>query len=567
MAGGEMTRRFIRRALGGAALVAGTFLGVACSGGEPDVAPQVRTPEDLSCPGSTLTAVPLRRLTRFEYRNAVADLFGQDLTVIELLPRDELALGFDNQAATLSFTDLHVEGYLSGALDVAKALRGDRTPLDAVSGCTDATEACARTLVERLVERMLRRVVTPAETERLLELFLGEYSSDAFSAGAAQVVTALLQSPEFLHRFERSRAPDSTVSTTLASPWVLASRLSFLLWGSVPDEALLAAGREGRLASAADVEREARRLLSDARARRGVEHFYRQWLRLADFQDVEKDTVRFRIWSPALRADLEEETRLFLKSVLWEGDGRLSTLFTARYSFTNARLADFYGLPLGNPDRTELTRSSFPSGTPRAGILTHGSILATQAKANQTDPIHRGKFVREQLFCQIPEPPPPDLVVSPPRLDPRKTTRERFSEHRADPKCAGCHELLDPVGLIFEHYDAVGQYRATEANVPVDASGYLTDTDVEGEVNGVLELGQKLAESTDVRRCVVRQWFRYAFARSESPEDACTLDALDQSFASTGGNLRELLVSITQTAPFLSPSPAPEPEPASEETP
>jgi hypothetical protein len=324
-----------------------------------------------------------------------------------------------------------------------------------------------------------------------------------------------------------------------------------LLWGSVPDEALLAASRDGRLASAADVEREARRLLADVRARRGVEHFYRQWLRLADFHEVEKDTVLFRIWSPALRADLEKETRLFLESVLWDGDGRLSTLFSARYSFTNARLADFYGLPLGDPDRTELVRTPFPSGTPRAGILTHGSILATQAKANQTDPIHRGKFVREQFFCQIPEPPPPDLVVSPPRLDPRKTTRERFSEHRSDPQCAGCHELLDPVGLIFEHYDAVGQYRATEADLPVDASGYLEETDIGGEVNGALELGQKLAGSADVRRCVVRQWFRYAFARSESPEDACTLDALEQSFASTHGNLRELLVSITQTAPFL----------------
>jgi hypothetical protein len=555
-----MTRRLFRRALGGAALLSGALLGVACSGGEPAVTPQVTAPEDLSCPGSTLTAVPLRRLTRFEYQNAVADLFGTELRVTELLPRDELALGFDNQTGTLSFTDLHVEGYLTGALDVAQAVRADRTPLDAVSGCTEASDACARTLVERLGERVLRRPVTPAESERLLGFFASDYSSEGFAAGGAQLVTALLQSPEFLHRFERAPAPEDAEST-LASPWVLSSRLSFLLWGSVPDEALLTASREGRLASAADVEREARRLLSDPRARRGVEHFYRQWLRLTDFKDVEKDTARFRIWSPALRADLEEETRLFLRSVLWEGDARLSTLFTARYSFTNARLADFYGLPLGDPDRTELTRSPFPSGTERAGILTHGSILATQAKANQTDPIHRGKFVREQLFCQIPEPPPPDLVVSPPRLDPHKTTRERFTEHRSDPKCAGCHELLDPVGLIFEHYDAVGQYRATEENLPVDASGYLVDTDIEGEVNGALELAQKLARSSDVRRCVVRQWFRYAFSRSESPEDACTLDALDQSFASTGGNLRELLVSITQTAPFLSPSPAPEPEP------
>jgi hypothetical protein len=556
---GAMTGSSFGRVIAALGLGAAALLGSGCSSeGDPGPAPIVKVPEDLSCPGSTLTAVPLRRLTRFEYQNAVADLFGMDLDVTALLPRDELGLGFDNQAGTLSFTDLHVEGYLSGALQVAEFVRADRTPLDAVSGCTDTSEDCARTLVTRLGERVLRRPVTDAETERLLGLFASDFSSDGFSAGAAAVVTALLQSPEFLHRFERAPA-SGTAETTLASPWVLASRLAFLFWGSVPDQALLDAGREGRLATAADVEREARRLLSDERAQRGAEHFYRQWLRLADFQELEKDTVLYRVWSPALRADLEEETRLFLKSVLWDGDGRLATLFTARYSFMNARLADFYELPIGNADRTSLTRTAFPAGTPRAGILTHGSILAAQAKANQTDPIHRGKFVREQFFCQIPEPPPPDLVVSPPRLDPRKTTRERFSQHRADPKCAGCHELLDPVGLIFENYDAVGQYRATEAEIPVDASGYLADTDVTGDVNGVLELGQKLAGSTDVRRCVVRQWFRFAFARSETPEDTCTLDALDQSFENSSGNLRELLVSITQTAPFLTASPAPEP--------
>lgn len=543
-------------------LFGGALAAAACSGGDPPPSPAVQvTPEDLSCPGSTLTAVPLRRLTRFEYENAITDLFGVTLPVKDLLPRDEIGLGFDNQAATLSFTDLHVEGYLNGALDVARAVASQRAPLDAVSGCGEASADCAERLVARLGERVLRRPLTAAESERLLAFFDGDYSTDGFSAGAAQVVTALLQSPEFLHRFEREPAAEDALATGVASPWVLASRLSFLLWGSVPDDALLAASRDGRLASAADVEREARRLLADERARRGVEHFYRQWLRLSDFQEVEKDTVRFRIFSPALRADLEEETRRFIRSVLWEGDGRLSTLLTARYTFANARLADFYGLPLGDPDRTELVRTPFPSGTPRAGILTQGSILSAQAKANQTDPIHRGKFVREQFFCQIPEPPPPDLVVSPPRLDPRRTTRERFAQHREDPQCGGCHELLDPVGLLFEHYDAVGQYRETEADTPVDASGYVVDTDIEGEVNGLIDLGQKLAGSADVRRCVVRHWFRYAFARSESAEDRCTLDALDASFASTRGNLRELLVALTQTAPFLAPSPAPEEAP------
>jgi len=544
---------------------AGTVLlgALGCGGGDPaprTEAPAV-TPADLSCPGSTLGPAPLRRLTRFEYQNAIEDLFGVEVDVEALLPRDEVSLGFDNQAATLSLTDLHVEGTMQGASVVTAALAVDPAPLRAISGDCDSGAECARTLIETLGRRLMRRPLLEPETERLLVLFADDFSTEGFASGAELVVASLLQAPEFLYRYEREEATDA-LETGLASPWVLASRLGFLLWGSLPDAALLDAAGEGRLATAADVEREARRLLSDPRSRRGALHFYEQWLRLSDFDEVEKDTVLFRIWSRALREDLKQETRLFLEDVLFDGDARLSTLFTARYTFANARLSDFYGLPIGDPDATELVKTPFASGVPRAGILTHGALLATQAKANQTDPIHRGKFVREQLFCQIPEPPPPELVVSPPRLDPRKTTRERFSEHRANPGCAGCHELLDPVGLIFEHYDAIGQYRETEADMPVDATGYLTDTDVSGTVDGVIDLGKKLSASAEVRRCVVSQWFRYAFSRGETNDDACTLDALDQAFRASGGDLAELVVALTQTAPFLAPAPAPEPEDA-----
>jgi hypothetical protein len=470
-----------------------------------------------------------------------------------------LSLGFDNQAGTLGLTDLHVDGYLKGAAEVADSLALDPGRLGTLAGCDEPSADCGRTLVEALGRKLYRRPLTSSESDRLVGLFVGDFSEQGFSDGASLAVGALLQSPAFLYRFERGEVSEA-LESGLASPWVLASRLGFLLWGSLPDQTLLDAAGEGRLASASDVEREARRLLGDPRARRGTLHFYAQWLRLSDFSEVEKDNVLFRIWSPPLRADLEAETHRFLEAVLFEDDAKLSTLFGARYTYANARLADFYGLPIGDPDQTALVKKSF-GAVPRAGILTQASLLATLAKANQTDPIHRGKFVREQLFCQIPEPPPPDLVVSPPRLDPRKTTRERFSEHRADPGCAGCHELLDPVGLIFEHYDAVGRYRETEAGEPVDATGYIAETDVTGTVDGVLDLAERLGRSADVRRCVARQWFRYAFSRPETDEDACTLDALDRALEMTGGDLAELMIAITQTAPFLSPAPAPEEAP------
>jgi hypothetical protein len=398
-----------------------------------------------------------------------------------------------------------------------------------------------------------------AEGEALLAFFGADFSETGFVEGASRLSAALLQSPEFIYRFERAPAT-SAAGRRAASPWLLASRLAFLFWGSGPDEATLDAAAAGELASARDVEREARRLLADPRARRGVLHFYVQWLDLADLSELEKDRRLFEYWDESLRSDLARETPRFLEAVLWEDDARFETLLTAQYTFANAALRDFYGLPLGNPEQEAFERVELPTSSGRLGLLTQGAILARQAQPNQTDPIHRGKFIRERFFCTSPPPPPADLVVSPPNLDPRKTTRERFAQHRADPACGGCHELLDPVGFIFENFDAIGHYRTTEGGVPIDASGYLEFTDVEGEIVGVPDLARRLAASKEVKRCVIKQWFHYGFGRGVTEADACSLGKLEQVFEQRRGNLGELLVALTQTDTFLSDVPAPEPE-------
>ncbi len=547
-----------RDGMAAAALAIGLSAAIGCSAddaNEPTAAPPL-SEQELSCPDSSLSPAPLRRLTRFEFANSVRDVFGIDLPLAELFPRDELALGFDNQAGTLSVTDLHVQGYLDAANVVADWLTSDAERLRDLTGCALDSEACARSFLARLGQRIERRDLVDAELDSLLGLFGADFSEAGFREGSARAVAALLQNPEFVYRLER--APQSFATERQASsPWTLATRLSFLFWGSGPDQRLLDVVARGELVSRADVEREARQLLADPRARRGVLHFYVQWLDLSDFDEVEKDQRLFSYWDESLRSDLGKETTRFLESVLWEDDARLETLLTAPYSFTNAVLKDFYGLPLGNPDARELERTSLTGVPGRAGILTHGSILSTQAKANQTDPIHRGKFIREQFFCSPPPPPPPALVVSPPTLDARKTTRERFSEHRDQAACAFCHEKLDPVGFLFEHYDAIGRYRDTEAGLLVDASGYLADTDIEGPMNGAIELSNALAHSGEVKSCVIKQWFRYTFGRGETEQDSCTLAKLEQTFDQSRGNLGELLVALTQTDPFLYDTPAP----------
>lgn len=392
----------------------------------------------------------------------------------------------------------------------------------------------------------------------MLASFEGDFSEQGYSRGIAAAVSALLSAPSFLYRLERAAASADAPGAPLAAPEVLAARLSFLFWGSAPDEALHTAAREGRLASVADVEREARRLWRSPLARRGLWRFYEQWLGLADFHELEKNPRLFA-WDAALRADLARELEAYVGAVSWDDDARFETLLTAPYSTLNARLLSFYGLSLGSGSALgdSLERVELPPELARSGLLTRGALLSAHAKVDQTSPVQRGKFVRERFFCNPPPPPPPELAVVAPVLDPRATTRERFARHRRDPACSSCHELMDPIGLGFEHYDAVGRYRAQEAGRAVDASGHLVGTDVDGPFVGVEELAGKLARSAEVRACFVRQWFRYALGRGEDAADACTLERLAQRFDASDGSIEELLVALVKSEPFLSPSAAP----------
>jgi hypothetical protein len=189
-------------------------------------------------------------------------------------------------------------------------------------------------------------------------------------------------------------------------------------------------------------------------------------------------------------------------------------------------------------------------------MLTQGSFLAVHAKADQTSPTERGKFVRDQLLCDPPPPPPPDLVVTPPAVDPRLSTRERFAQHTADPACARCHVAMDPIGFLFEHYDAVGRWRDVDGGTPVDATGYLVGTDVDGNLDGVPALAQRLLESDQVRACVAKQWFRYAFGRDATTDaDTCTVGALAAELARTNGDLRRVIRATVEQELFQTQRP------------
>ena len=241
---------------------------------------------------------------------------------------------------------------------------------------------------------------------------------------------------------------------------------------------------------------------------------------------------------------------MFLDDVVWNENGSLETIFTAPYTFVNGPLAQYYGIP-------GVTGSAFVKApvdtTQRSGLLTQGGFLASQAKPNQTSPVHRGKFVREQFLCQQLPPPPPNVQIIPPALSPTLTTRQRFTQHSADAACTPCHQLMDPIGLGFETFDGAGMYRSMENGQPIDASGQVNsaDAEIQGPFNGVLELEKKLGGSSDVQACVTTQWFRYAYGRAETPADMCSMATLSNQFGAGGWKVQDLLTALTQTKAFL----------------
>jgi hypothetical protein len=283
-------------------------------------------------------------------------------------------------------------------------------------------------------------------------------------------------------------------------------------------------------------------MLLDPKGRDGVVEFFNQWLDIEKLKVTEKDPAIFPSYSAAVRDEMWQETANFVDSVVRQGDARLQTLLTSNLAQPSPSLAPLYGIAPG-------TALAPLDGQVRAGLLTHPSVLAVHAHADQSSPVKRGAFVRERVLCTPLPDPPPAVNDTPPVANPNATTRERFSAHRANPQCASCHSLIDPVGFAFEKYDGMGLYRTMEGTLPIDTTGELTGTDVDGAIAGAVDLTQKLASSPMVQECMATQWLRYAVRREEGAADACSLQQVQAAFAQSG-DVRQLVVAIVQSDAF-----------------
>jgi hypothetical protein len=507
----------------------------------------------------------VRRLTHAQYDNTVRDLLGDYSRPAQRFPPEDYVDGFKNQLTAQSMPPLLVETYSTAAERLAlNAFRaGDINGLVPCKPAAFSDAKCRDAFVRAFGLRAFRRPLTEDELKRYAMVFAQQAKVNRrFLDGARVVVEAMLQSPNFLFHVEAGPGARFT-------DYDVASRLSYLLWNTMPDAALFEAAAKGELRTAEGRERTARRLLEDnPRSRQAMDQFFEEWLRFDRVVNAVKQRGRHPEFTPELAAAMAEETRTLLHHLVWS-DRNFMEALTADYSFLTSELASLYAVP--QPEG-QFEMVKFPPGIQRAGILGQGTFLASTAGPSDTSPTARGIFIRERLLCQHVPPPPPGVITTLPDPigdQPPKGRRRLMVEHVENPTCASCHRLMDPIGFGLEHFDAIGKWRDQEAvplpgrrgggsggrggaqaRVAIDAHGEIAGLP-DSQFSGARDLGALLAASPTCQKCIVRQMFRYTYGRLETGADEKTIDVLYGHFKDSGFKVRSLLMALVQAPEFL----------------
>lgn len=511
--------------------------------------------------GSESSSGSVRRLTHAQYNNTVRDLLGSETRPADDFPPEDYVDGFSNQISAQAASPILTEAYNGAARKLARAafLAGDAHGLIPCEPSGPADPACRDQFLRQFGRRAFRRPLSEPELAGYGDLFSAAARQDrSFTAGAQVVIEAMLQSPNYLfYGHEASRAHR------------IASRLAYFLWNTTPDEALLDAADNGELGSSAALEKIARQMLNDPRARDSVDDFLAQWMRFDRLLLSVRDSHVYPEFSVELAASMAEETRTFFRDIVWGGKD-FNTFFNADYSFVDQGLAKVYGI---EPTAELFGRVQLPASAGRGGILGQASFLTVTSKPGESSPTERGKFIREQFLCQIMPPPPAGVSTQlPPVTDEAPlNNRQQLGVHLSNPSCANCHRLVDPIGFGFEQYDAIGQFRetqfveirptvdeqrtkrktkATEYQIPIDTTAYIQGIE-NSEFSTPREAGELLANDPVCRRCTVKQLFRYALGRHETEADQAAIDQAFQQFEGSQFDFRELIIAIAVSEPFV----------------
>jgi hypothetical protein len=501
----------------------------------------------------------LRRLTVLEYQNTVRDLLGVNLAETDsrgFAADQVLRGGFGSGAAIVTSVDSRQ--FLDVSDKIATAATADLTKL-MPAGCAAPAPAgeadCIAKFVDQLGLRAFRRPLAADEAGRFVALFTQLRSPAVgapFNEAVHDLLLAFLQSPEFLYRWELDGDPIKDGDLIKFGPYEIASRLSYFLWASMPDDQLFAAAKSGGLASPDQIATQADRMLKDDRAKDGLRDFHMQWLGLYGVDGLDKDPS-FTTYTPEVAKAMLAESSAFIDSIIQAptATGKFEDLFTSSTSFVNEALAKHYGV--AGVTGAALQKVNL-NPQQRAGILTQGAYLANHAKEVDSFPIARGVHLLRQVLCQ--ELPEPNIMLPPaPEQTPGVTTRKLYADFTAAPACQACHARINGVGFGLENYDATGGYRDKEEGQMVDASGSIALPSGTLTYQNGVELVKAIAKSPEARECVARNWMRALLRREESKLEGGSLKAANQAFASSSFDLRSLIVGMTKTRAFTHRNP------------
>jgi len=489
----------------------------------------------------------MRRLTSDEFIRSMRDLVGVavDLTI----EPDTRLDGFVKVgAARTAVSPLGTELYQTAAYKVVDAIWSDPAKKAVWIDCDPgAGAACARQVITRFGRRAWRRPLTTDELDRYTNLATqtGTILGDP-QAGLQNALAGLLQSPHFIYRIELGEPDPANQARLRFADHEIATRLSYFLLNSMPDETLLAAADRGELASADGIRAQAKRILDTTGGHESIRGYARDFFNLAAVDTVPKDPTLYPEFTPALRASMKEEVERMWESAAFGPAARLLDVFTTRNTFVDDGLAALYGLK--KPGQASMVATTLPDSGARAGILGTGAFLSVRAKINETTPTLRGRFVREVLMCQsVPNPPPNVNTNLPtPPTGVMLSRRQQLEQHRSSASCAACHSLMDPIGLAFENFDAIGQYRDTDRGLPIDASGNLDGA----AFAGPRELGQRLQDSPAVHQCMMRNLYRYVLGENESSGGESWIAELEHQFDQSGQRFTDFVLAFVTSDLF-----------------
>jgi mono/diheme cytochrome c family protein len=491
--------------------------------------------------------VTIRRLNRAEYNNTIRDLFGIHFQPANDFPQDDVGYGFDNIGDVLSLPPLLMEKYLAAAEKIVEKVMASPEARKRLFVVTTQNEESARQILERFARRAYRRTIRRDEVDRLLRfVHMAEKNGDSFETGIGLAVQAVLVSPHFLFHVEMDRQPNDSRVIHPITDFELASRLSYFLWSSMPDEELFSLARDKSLHKPEVLEKQVRRMLKDPRSRALVDNFAGQWLQLRSLKEFKPDPEMFPSFDEKLRAAMLKETELFFENIVREDRG-IVEFIDADYTFVNERLAKHYGI--SGVKGEEFRRVSL-TGTPRGGILTQAAVLSVTSNPTRTSPVKRGKWILENILGT--PPPPPPAGVEELKEDKESvlsgSLRQRMEQHRANPNCATCHQRMDPLGFGFENFDAIGGWRDREGKHAIDPSGVLPNGQ---SFKGPVELRAILKTRREAfARCLAEKLMTYALGRGIERYDRCALDEIVKSSAKEDFKFSRLTIDIVKSDPF-----------------